>query len=113
MAAAEAGLVEICKLLLDHGAPWNALDRLNKCAGNYATEKQHWDVVNLLVDAGTAAELLLGASVRLQQQQQQQLHHYQQIFQSSMNHLQSQIICNNDCNTRILPCCWIRMTMPS
>jgi protein arginine N-methyltransferase 2 len=70
MAAAEAGFVEICKLLLDHGAPWNALDRFNQCAGNFATEKQHWDVVNLLVDAGTAAELVLGASIRLQQQQQ-------------------------------------------
>jgi hypothetical protein len=59
MAAAEAGFVEICKLSLDNGAPWNALDRFNQCAGNYATGKQHWDVVNLLVDAGTAAELLL------------------------------------------------------
>jgi hypothetical protein len=37
---------------------------------NYATNKQHWDVVNLLVDAGTAAELLLGASFRLQHQYQ-------------------------------------------
>jgi protein arginine N-methyltransferase 2 len=59
MAAAEGGFVEICKLLLDHGAPWNALDRFNQCAGNFATEKQHWDVVNLLVDPGTAAKLLL------------------------------------------------------
>jgi hypothetical protein len=38
--------------------------------------------------------------------------HYQLIFQSSTNHVQNQIICNNDCNTRILPC-WIWMTMPS
>jgi hypothetical protein len=28
--------------------------------------------------------------------------HYQLIFQSSTNHVQNQIICNNDCNTRIL-----------
>ena len=64
MAAAEAGHLELCKYLLEEGAPWNAVDRMGKCAGNYATEKQHWDVVNLLVDAGTKAELILGAAIR-------------------------------------------------
>jgi ankyrin repeat protein len=34
MAAAEGGLVEICKVLLDHGAPWNAFNHFNQCAGN-------------------------------------------------------------------------------
>jgi len=65
MAAAENGHLEICHLLLDYGAPWNAVDRQGKCAGNYATDNQHWDVVNLLVDAGTKAELILSASIRL------------------------------------------------
>ena len=57
IAAAEAGHLELCTYLLEEGAPWNAVDRMGKCAGNYATEKQHWDVVNLLVDAGTRAEV--------------------------------------------------------
>lgn len=57
IAAAEAGHLELCTHLLEEGAPWNAVDRMGKCAGNYATEKQHWDVVNLLVDAGTRAEV--------------------------------------------------------
>jgi len=65
MAAARNGQLEICRILLDEGAPWNAVDRQGKCAGNYATENEHWDVVNLLVDAGTQAELILGASIRL------------------------------------------------
>ena len=72
MAAAEAGHVEICELLLHHGAPWNAVDRHAQCAGNYATNNEHWDVVNLLVDAGTRAELILGASIRLQKTVEQQ-----------------------------------------
>ena len=38
------------------------------CAGNYATENEHWEVVNFLVDAGTKAELILGASIRLERQ---------------------------------------------
>ena len=65
MVAAKNGHLEICKFLLEEGAPWNAIDRDGKCAGNYATEGEHWDTVNLLVDAGTKAELILGASIRL------------------------------------------------
>lgn len=70
MAAAEAGNVDICQLLLEYGAPWNAVDRHGQCAGNYATDNQNWEVVNLLVDAGTKAELILGASIRLQKAMQ-------------------------------------------
>lgn len=64
MASARYGHLSICELLLEHGAPWNAVDRYGQCAGNYATDNQHWNVVNLLVDAGTKAELILGASIR-------------------------------------------------
>ena len=32
-------------------------DRRGKCAGNHATDGEHWDVVNLLVEAGTKAEV--------------------------------------------------------
>ena len=64
MEAARNGHISICEILLENGAPWNAIDRYGKCAGNYATDHQHWDIVNLLVDAGTKAELILGATIR-------------------------------------------------
>ena len=66
IAAAQVGNLALCQLLLDQGAPWNALDRQGQCAGNYATDAQHWEVVNLLVDWATRSELILG---QLQQQQ--------------------------------------------
>lgn len=68
MVASIGGYLNIVKILLEEGAPWNALDRCGKCAGNYATEKEHWEVVNLLVEHGTRSELLLGASIRLERQ---------------------------------------------
>ena len=79
MMAASAGYGPVCRWLLEEqGAPWNAVDRQGQCAGNYATNAQHWDVVNLLVDFATQAELILGAIQRNnrqnQQQQQQQQH---------------------------------------
>ena len=64
MAAAEKGHIGICNLLLEQGAPWNAVDRQGQCAGNYATDNEHWDIVNLLVEFGTKSELILGASMR-------------------------------------------------
>eukprot|EP00804_Cyclotella_cryptica_P015031 CCRYP_000630-RB/>CCRYP_000630-RB protein AED:0.04 eAED:0.04 QI:96/1/1/1/0.5/0.33/3/632/373 len=68
MLAATNGHLQICKTLLEEGAPWNALDRFGRCAGNYATDNEHWEVVNLLVEYGTRAELILGASIRLERQ---------------------------------------------
>jgi protein arginine N-methyltransferase 2 len=65
MVAAKHGHIDTCKFLLEEGAPWNAIDREGKCAGDYATENEHWEIVNVLVDAGTKAELILGASIRL------------------------------------------------
>ncbi|KAG7341472.1 ankyrin repeat domain protein [Nitzschia inconspicua] len=67
MAASQAGHLNLVQQLLELGAPWNAIDRQGKCAGNYATDNQHWDVVNLLVDWGTRAELILGELQRSQQ----------------------------------------------
>ena len=59
MIASQYGHLHICQTLLENGAPWNAIDRYGKCAGNYATDAQQWDVVNLLVEAGTKAEVSL------------------------------------------------------
>lgn len=66
MAAAAVGNGGLCQDLLDFGAPWNAVDRQGQCAGNYATNAQHWAVVNLLVDWGVRAELILGMLERIQ-----------------------------------------------
>jgi protein arginine N-methyltransferase 2 len=57
MVAAQHGHIDICQMLLDAGAPWNAIDRYGKCAGDFATENEKWNVVNLLVEAGTKAEV--------------------------------------------------------
>jgi len=60
MAAASTGNGALCQHLLEAGAPWNAVDRNGQCAGNYATDNQHFGVVQLLVDWATRAELILG-----------------------------------------------------
>lgn len=64
MVAASYGNGNLCQYLLEAGAPWNAIDRQGQCAGNYATANQHWGVVNLLVDWGVRAELVLGMMER-------------------------------------------------
>ena len=68
MVASSTGNIELVEYLLnDCGAPWNAVDRTyHYCAGDYATQSQHWDIVNLLVDWATRAELILGAIERQQ-----------------------------------------------
>ena len=72
MVASAVGNVSLVQNLLEAGAPWNAVDRKGQCAGNFATDAQHWEVVNLLVEWGTRSELILGAAQRAQPQQQQQ-----------------------------------------
>ena len=61
MAAAASGEMAAVTLLLERGAPWNAVDRKAKCAGEYAIEAGHQHVVDALVDAGVRAELILSA----------------------------------------------------
>jgi type IV protein arginine methyltransferase len=74
MAASQGGFKRLVEQLLDLGAPWNAVDRQGKCAGNYATDAEQWDIVNVLVDWGTRAELILGELQRTQLLQQRQQH---------------------------------------
>eukprot|EP00049_Salpingoeca_infusionum_P004392 m.78760 g.78760 ORF g.78760 m.78760 type:complete len:350 (+) comp12543_c0_seq7:321-1370(+) len=52
------------KLLLENGAPWNAVDRRGKCAGQYAMENGHQDIANHLLNAGVQAELLFAVLER-------------------------------------------------
>jgi protein arginine N-methyltransferase 2 len=72
MAASKVGNLALVQELLNAGAPWNAIDRAGQCAGNYATDAECWDVVNLLVEWGTRAELILGEIQRTQRRQQNQ-----------------------------------------
>jgi len=60
MEAAGAGSVECVTVLLERGAPWNAIDRTGKCAGEYAHERGCQACVDALVEAGVRAQLLYG-----------------------------------------------------
>ena len=82
MAASKAGNASLVKTLLeDGGAPWNALDKQNKCAGDHATDNEHWEVVNLLVEWATRAELILGT---LQKSQRKAAQAAEEQLQSSL-----------------------------
>jgi len=58
--AAAQGHLDMVLKLLEAGAPWNAVDKRNRCAGQYALEKGHQTVVDALVNAGVRAEMILG-----------------------------------------------------
>mmetsp|Transcript_16974 Transcript_16974/g.36952 ORF Transcript_16974/g.36952 Transcript_16974/m.36952 type:complete len:425 (+) Transcript_16974:1-1275(+) len=60
MRASANGRMDVVRFLLEKGAPWNALDRKGKCAGEYALDKAHQHIVDLLVDHGVKAEMILG-----------------------------------------------------
>jgi protein arginine N-methyltransferase 2 len=64
MLAAENGHLETIHKLLQSGAPWNAQDKEGYCAGEYASASKRSDVVELLLEWGVQAELLLGAAER-------------------------------------------------
>ena len=49
-----SGSAEIVSLLLERGAPWNALDRKGRCAGEFAVDAQSQECVDLLVNAASA-----------------------------------------------------------
>ena len=64
MLAAGGGHGAAVAKLVEAGAPWNAIDRRGRCAGNYALDAGHQEVVDQLVDVAVRAELLLGAALR-------------------------------------------------
>ncbi len=83
MHAAQGAHLEIVQALLAASAPWNALDRQGKCAGEYAMASEAADaarrqaVVDALVDHAVIAEMLLGTmgdaeAVAAQQQESEQ-----------------------------------------
>uniref|UniRef100_A0A7S1IDL9 Protein arginine N-methyltransferase 2 n=1 Tax=Eutreptiella gymnastica TaxID=73025 RepID=A0A7S1IDL9_9EUGL len=60
MHAAASGSVEAVQTLLQAGAPWNALDRYGRCAGEYAIDAGHQNIIDVLVNHAVVAEQLLG-----------------------------------------------------
>lgn len=60
MLASGLGLADSVSALLSHGAPWNAIDRHGRCAGEYALQHGHQTIVDCLVTAGVTAELIFG-----------------------------------------------------
>ena len=58
MLAAGCGHAAVVSELLISGAPYNALDREGRCAGNYAMLAGDQRIVDALVSAGVTAELL-------------------------------------------------------
>ncbi|KAB1204021.1 Arginine N-methyltransferase 2 [Morella rubra] len=64
MHAAKHGHAHVVKALLEAGAPWNALSPSNLCAGDFAMEADYQEVLDLLLNAGIQAELILGTIAR-------------------------------------------------
>lgn len=59
MAAAGAGHAEVVRYLLDEGAPWNAVDRRYRCAGDYAAMNGHQVIVDIIMDHAVMSEMIL------------------------------------------------------
>ncbi|KAK9097226.1 hypothetical protein Sjap_022723 [Stephania japonica] len=64
MHAAKHGHAGVVKMLLDAGAPWNALSPSSLSAGDFAMDSGHQEAFDLLVNAGVQAELVLGTIAR-------------------------------------------------
>ena len=52
MLAAAGGHEAVVDLLLEAGVPWNAVDRLGRCAGDHASQNAHDTVYEAIVLAG-------------------------------------------------------------
>lgn len=61
MLAAAGDMVDAVSALIAAGAPWNAIDRQGRCAGDFAIERGNQVVIDMLVSAGVAAELVFSA----------------------------------------------------
>jgi ankyrin repeat protein len=60
MLACEGGHASVVKSLLQHGAPWNELDKDGHCAGEWASASGHAELASFLLDHAVRAELVLG-----------------------------------------------------
>jgi protein arginine N-methyltransferase 2 len=66
MAAAIGGHTEVVNALLLAGAPWNAIDRKLRCAGDLALEHDQMDAARALLEAGGRRTLLHSWDITLQ-----------------------------------------------
>lgn len=64
MHAAKHGHADAVRLLLSHGAPWNAITPTGISAGDFAMENSHQDAFDVLLNAGVQSELVLGTIAR-------------------------------------------------
>ncbi|KAF5461918.1 hypothetical protein F2P56_017978 [Juglans regia] len=64
MHASKHGHAHVVKILLEAGAPWNALSPSNLSAGDFAMEAGHQEAFDTLLNAGIQAELVLGTIAR-------------------------------------------------
>ncbi|KAJ3669829.1 hypothetical protein LUZ60_010153 [Juncus effusus] len=64
MHAASRGHTDAVRMLLEAGAPWNALTPDGLCAGDLAMEGEHQETTDLLIDFAVKAELILGSAFR-------------------------------------------------
>ncbi|KAL6754912.1 arginine N-methyltransferase 2 [Haematococcus lacustris] len=67
MKAADGGYQEAVELLLQAGCPWNLQDKDGYCAGQYAAGNP--EIVELLLNWGVQAELVLGAVKRSEEEE--------------------------------------------
>lgn len=56
MSAAAAGHTEAARALLEAGAPWNAIDKSSRCAGDLTSDGGHREAAEAILEAG--AQLL-------------------------------------------------------
>lgn len=52
MAAAQGGHLAVVNALLLAGAPWNAIDRKRRCAGDIAMDHDNMETAQALLEAG-------------------------------------------------------------
>ncbi|OMO70736.1 hypothetical protein COLO4_28538 [Corchorus olitorius] len=64
MHAAKFGYADVIKALLEAGAPWNALSPANQSAGDFAMDAGHQEAFEVLLNAATQVELILGTIAR-------------------------------------------------
>ena len=64
MTAAENGHKAAVAALLEAGAPWNQQDKEGYCAGEYASASKNQAIVELIMEWGVQAELMLMAAER-------------------------------------------------
>lgn len=60
MEAVIVGNKEMVLKLLEQGAPWNALDKYRKNAGDYAIENSNQVLIDILLNSAVRAEMILG-----------------------------------------------------